>query len=220
MLARQGMSVVSSPDRVAGARLAVAQGADVVVLDDAFQHRRVGRDLDIVVVDGRWPLAGGPIPVGTRREPLDSLRRADVLWVNHGPVPAQLLGHLDSQAVVVCADLAPRAWLKGGATLPLESLRDRAVYAFAGIARPGRFLEQLVALGLRLRGWRTFADHHPYSAEDLASIRAWAGDGLLVTTEKDLARLPEDMQVYALSVECRPTEGVEAFEALYEERVA
>jgi tetraacyldisaccharide 4'-kinase len=217
MLARRGVSVVSSPDRVAGAEVAFAQGAEVVVLDDGFQHRRIARDLDIVVVDGRWPDEGGPIPAGERREPVDAIRRADVLWVSAGPTPGHLVRALKPGALVVRSRLEPVCWVRGDTELPLGELAHRAVCAFAGIARPGRFLSQLVGLGVRIGGWRTFPDHHPYRPGDIEDLLTWSRGRPLVTTEKDGVRLPSDLEVWSLRVRCVPVEGLEPLEKLLAE---
>ncbi len=214
MLARRGVSVVSSPDRVAGAEVAFAQGAEVVVLDDGFQHRRIARDLDIVVVDGRWPGEGGPIPAGERREPVDAVRRADVLWVSGGPTPERLAQSLKPGALVVRSHLQPVCWVRGDMELPLAELAHRSVCAFAGIARPGRFLSHLVGLGVRIGGWRTFPDHHRFSPREIRDLLTWSRGRPLVTTEKDRVRLPTDLEVWSLRVRCVPVEGMESLEQL------
>jgi len=217
MLARRGLSVISSPDRVAGAEVAFAQGAQVVVLDDGFQHRRIARDLDIVVVDGRWPEEGGPLPAGERREPLDAVRRADVLWVSGGATPKGLAQSLKPGALVVRSHVQPVCWIRGEEELPLGELASRSVCAFAGIARPGRFLSQLVGLGIRIGGWRTFPDHHRFSAREVRDLLTWSRGRPLVTTEKDQVRLPSDLEVWCLRVRCVPVEGREPLELLLRE---
>ncbi|MFH1467022.1 MAG: tetraacyldisaccharide 4'-kinase, partial [Pseudomonadota bacterium] len=90
MLARGGALVVSCPDRLMGARRAVALGADLCLLDDGLQQRGLAVDLAIAVVDARAPGAGGPLPVGEAREPPRALGRAQVVWCNHGPLLAGL----------------------------------------------------------------------------------------------------------------------------------
>ncbi|MEE2752324.1 MAG: tetraacyldisaccharide 4'-kinase [Myxococcota bacterium] len=213
MLSARGCRVVSSPNRVAGAEVAFSQGAEVVVLDDAFQHRRIARDLDIVVMDGRWPEEGGAIPSGERREPLDSLRRADVVWVRDGGVPDHLRAGLKPGTLVVQARVVSVCWLRGNEEFPLDALEDRAVCAFAGIARPGRFLEHLAGLGVRVKGWRVFRDHHRFTEADIEQLLQWARGRPLVTTEKDRVRLPADLEVWALRVRTEPFAGVVELQA-------
>ncbi len=210
MLARRGFLAISAPDRLAGAAHARQAGADVVVLDDAFQHRRIARDLDVVVVDGHRPHAGGPLPAGEAREGPAALARADVLWVQNGPLPAGL-----PDRPTVRGHHVPVGWWDGHNLSPLDSVRGDVV-AFAGIANPGRFLEQLVVLGLRVRTWTTFRDHHVYNTGDLQRLGAL---GLpLVTTEKDLIRLP-DGTARALRVRCEILDGQDLADALVD-RVA
>ncbi len=207
MLARRGHRVVSSPDRMAGIRAGVAAGARFAILDDALQYGAVHRDLEVVVIDARWPTGGGPIPVGTGRVPLRWLQRADVVWVNHGPLPPSLLGFVRPDAVVVQARYKPIGWLYRGQRLPLDALPARPVVAFAGVARPEGFFQAVRALGLRVDRTWVFADHHPYVWTDLQSIEAWLDDHVVVTTEKDAARLPGTASVYALLVEVEIVSG-------------
>jgi tetraacyldisaccharide 4'-kinase len=210
-LARAGRLVISCPDRLVGARAAAGAGADVAVLDDGFQHRRLARDLDVVVIDAARPLSGGPIPAGEAREGPGALARADVLWVNHGPPPQALLGRLRPGALVVEARFVPVGWLRAGGcgrppeALPLAALGPGPVSAVAGVARPGRFLETLVALGFQVQRWHAFPDHHRFSPAELAALRALPGP--LVTTEKDLARLPPDLEAWALRIQCELVQG-------------
>jgi len=212
MLAQRGVPVVSAPDRVAGARAAVAEGADVLVLDDGFQHRALHRDLDVVVVDGRHPTEGGPLPMGEGREGLAALARADLVWcMTPGAGPETPAG-----LARVRAARAPTGWLRNGEELPLGALAGQEVVAFAAVARPGRFLEDLVAAGCRVRGWHTARDHHPWTPEELAALARAAGARPLVCTEKDLARLPPDFEVNALRFEVRVLEGEATLDALLE----
>jgi len=218
MLARRGLTVVSAPDRTAGVEAAARAGAGVAILDDALQNGSVAADLEVVVVDARWPEGGGPIPVGTRRVPLSWLGRAQVVWVNHGPLPAVLRPHLRTGALVVEAAYRPVGWLRHGRRLPLDALPARRVAAFAGIARPEGFFALLRRLGLDLAHTGVFPDHHRFGWSDLQGIEAWQDEYVVVTTEKDAARLPPDAGVWALLVEVVPTPGapLDALQALLE----
>lgn len=197
MLHKKGHSVYSSPNRREGADVAVARGAELLVLDDGFQQTALHSDVDIVVVDANHPKSGGVIPAGEAREGLASLGRADVLWMNRGSATSELLERLSSGCLVVEAEskIAHVRYIKytGGqctenTILPYE-ISGRRVRAFCGIAHPGRFLEQLLNLGVRVRGWKVWPDHHSYNLDELQSILNWGSGGLLVTTEKDLARI-------------------------------
>jgi tetraacyldisaccharide 4'-kinase len=210
MLAKRGFRVVSSPDRLAGVLAAHKAGAGVAILDDALQSRHVRADLTTIVLDARWPRGGGPIPVGAARLPVSWLARADVVWVNHGPLPDSLRAHVRADAVVVEARYRPVAWTFRGERLPLEALAGRRAVAFAGIARPDGFFRAARRLGVNIDRTWIFPDHYAYSWADLQSIEAWLDDHVVVTTEKDAARLPVDAAVHALAVEVEILRGAEA----------
>lgn len=187
---RAGLPVVSAPDRVAGARQAVAEGARFVILDDGFQHRRLHRDLDIVTVDTRWPQGRGPIPVGSQREPWGALERAHWLWLHHpppGPVPPCPLPTVRSA-------IRPTGWRRGGEGLPLEALQG-AVDVAVGIARPEGFLCTLLSLGLHLRWVHVVPDH-----QALGPLPPGC-----VVTAKDAARMSPDADVTVLETDLQVT---------------
>lgn len=210
MLERRGQAVACSPDRAAAIAAAARAGARVAVLDDGLQARAVARALEVVVLDARWPDGGGPIPVGTRRVPRSWVDRADVLWCNHGPPPEWAMEALRPGTVVVHARYRPVGWRHRGKLLPLDALPARPVAALAGIARPEGFFRLLRGLGLRLAETRVFADHHRFRWTDLQAIEAWKDDHVVVVTEKDAARLPEGLGVWALVVEPELASGAEA----------
>ncbi|MFZ5480352.1 MAG: tetraacyldisaccharide 4'-kinase [Myxococcota bacterium] len=209
MLARRGLRVASAPDRLAGVVAAHRAGAGLAVLDDGWMAGGVRADLEVVTVDARWPTGGGPIPVGTGRVPLGWLRRADVVWVNHGPLPAELKPHLRADAIVVEARYRPAYWLRRGERVALDALPRRGVLAFAGIARPEGFFRALRRLGVLLDRTWVFPDHHVFVWSDLQSIEAWLDDHVVVTTEKDAARLPADSAVFALVMEPEIVRGAD-----------
>ncbi len=210
MLARRGQAVVSCPDRLAAIEVAAKAGAKVAVLDDGLQYRAVARDLEVVVIDARWPDSGGPIPVGSRRVPRSWLRLADVVWCNHGTVPSWVRDTCREGTIFVEAVYRPVAWRYRGERLSLGAIPPRPAVALAGIARPEGFFRQLAALGLRVERTMVFADHHPFSWHDLQAIEAWKDDHVVVTTEKDAARLPVDAGVWVLLVEPLLVSGEEA----------
>lgn len=214
MLQRRGTRICSAPDRLDGVRAAAKDGARIAILDDGLQVGQIARDLEIVVVDARWPLGGGPIPVGTRRVPVDWLSRADVVWVNHGPLPAVLRPHVRAGAVVVEARYRPSHWLVRGKRVPLADLPARPAAAFAGIARPAGFFRLVRGLGVDLRRTWIFPDHHPFDWGDLQAIEAWLDDHVVLTTEKDAARLPPDSAVHALCLDLEIVAGRDELERL------
>ncbi len=187
-----GVPVIKAPDRVAGALYASRLGCTIVVLDDGFQHRRIRRDLDIVLVS-RDLTRARLLPTGVLREPVDSLARAHLVIATKGAPPGGLSAHLAPECLV---DIHAH-------TTPLEALKDRRVLAFCGLARPQGFYDSLSALGARVEAL-SFRDHHRYTQRDLRRIQRHAQSSeLVVTTEKDLVKLrPEwtEKNWYALRV--------------------
>jgi tetraacyldisaccharide 4'-kinase len=176
LLARIAPTIVSR-DRAAGAKLAVTEGAELIVMDDGHQNFSLAKDLSLVVVDGASGFGNGlMIPAGPLRESVaQGLARAD--------------------AVVVMGDGSPDLEGFGGPVLRAHlaadgaAFRGRRVFAFAGIGRPEKFMETLRACGAAVTGAQFFADHHPYTNAEIAALRRRAGDAQLVTTEKDAVRL-------------------------------
>ena len=194
-------AVVCDSNRAVGARWAIDNlNPDVLILDDGFQHVRLGRDLDIVTVDATNPWGGGRLlPAGTLREPIDSLGRADCILVTRsGEVIEAGLQERIRQATdapIFCSTTVITR------ITPLESpdleveregLRRHPVGAFCGIGNPSAFFQQLGAAGFDLRHTEVFRDHHKYSQTDIDRLtrRATeAGAQALITTAKDAVKL-------------------------------
>lgn len=215
------LPVVSDPDRVRGATAAVQAGADVLVLDDGFQHRRLARDLDLVLVAAeRWPSRPRMLPRGPFREPLRALERADLVLVTRRTADrddaAELARRLQRRwdRPTAVAHLGPGPWLA-----PDGSERDRgpggACIAVAGIARPGAFFRQVAEAGVPLKDVVVFRDHHSYTEQDAHRIHAQAGGRPVVTTAKDavkLAPLMEGSTLWILDQVVRFEAGRDALE--------
>jgi tetraacyldisaccharide 4'-kinase len=211
-----GVPVLVGRDRrVVGHHAVSIFGAEILVLDDGFQHHRIARDLDLVCLDGLSGVGNGHVlPWGPLREPLSSLRQADWICVVD-PVDPGGRG-LDTQRDVsarVVADFAasgrrvlrahrrPRQLraLERETRAPLADLSGREVGLIAGVARPLSVRRTLEALGARVVAERLFPDHHAYRPEDLAdldpSVSEW------ITTEKDALKiLPAWLAGRSLSV--------------------
>ncbi len=198
-----GLVHLQGADRVALATQAISQhAAEVLILDDGFQHRRLHRDLDIVLIDATLPFGYGHLlPRGLLREPLSALRRADVVVLNRSDlVPPEELARIQ-HSVAGWAPDAPRCLarqsaecLRGieGVQQPLAALRSGKWYAFAAIGNPSNFQATLQRLGCELAGFLAFPDHHAFTAEDLIAIRraaAATGADQLVCTGKDLVKI-------------------------------
>jgi tetraacyldisaccharide 4'-kinase len=197
--------VVVGEDRVAAAREACrAFAAEVIVLDDGFQHRRLGRDLDIVLLASD-PSVERLLPAGPLREPLGALARAGAIVAMDAPPAVLAVGPRGlprfqaRTAATTLVEVRDGRWRERD----VDTLAGRDVVALAGIARPERFVASLEALGARVRRREFLADHHGYDGNDLARVAAWAAHGLVVTTEKDLVKLADlerDPPVLALRV--------------------
>ncbi|MBU6372662.1 MAG: tetraacyldisaccharide 4'-kinase [Alphaproteobacteria bacterium] len=178
--ARDGPAWIAR-DRLAGARAAAAAGAAAIVMDDGFQNPTLAKDLSFLVVDARDGFGNGAVlPAGPLREPVAAaLSRADAVI---------LMGEGDAEND---PRLAQRPVLHAELT-PAGPAPDGPLVAFAGIGRPQKFFDTLTALGADLADAVPFADHHPYTAQDLDFLLKLAADrgARLVTTEKDHVRLP------------------------------
>lgn len=189
------LPVVADRDRVRGARAAVAAGAEVLVLDDAFQHRRLGRDLDIVAVAAeRWTARPRLLPRGPYREPLRALGRADLAIVTRRTAPperaravARTVRERSGRPTAV-AYLGPGEWLGPDGARRTGSPPNGAV-AVAGIGRPDAFFRQVAGAGVETGDRMAFRDHHTYTAADAERIEARAAGTAVVTTAKDAVKL-------------------------------
>jgi tetraacyldisaccharide 4'-kinase len=203
--------------KAAGVRAATKAGAEFVVLDDGFQNPTIFKDMSLVLIDAAWGFGNGHVfPAGPLRESARSaMARADaVILVSHGPAPDRpgpWRRHLPDNAPVLEAEILPKG------TGP-----NSPVYAFAGIARPEKFFESLLRWGAEIKATRSFPDHHPYTTADLNALRdaSRRHNSLLITTEKDLVRLPPEMRklVFAWPVVARFKDPV-ALDALLERAV-
>ncbi|HEY7088940.1 MAG TPA: tetraacyldisaccharide 4'-kinase [Tepidisphaeraceae bacterium] len=185
--------VEANPDRLAGAQyvLNVQPSVDVFVLDDGFQHRRLYRDLDIVLIDASNPFGFGHVlPRGLLREPLSGLARAHAFLITHSqhgdttPIEA-VLNQKNPRAPVHRCDHAILGF-QGG------DVNGRKVLSFCGIGNPAAFERAVESAGAQRVGSQRFPDHHHYTIQDLTMLRdRWrhAGADALVTTEKDWVKV-------------------------------
>jgi tetraacyldisaccharide 4'-kinase len=197
LLARSlpGAIVIVGSDRVAGVRAAAAAGASCVVLDDGFQHRRLDRDLDLLLLDGRAPFGNGRLlPAGPLREPPEALRRAGVLVLTRlapgdpaSAARAEVRRAGFEGPIVRAGHRTVGFFGPAGEPRPVPA---RAL-AFCGIGDPRLFALDLEAAGVHVEHLRAFRDHHAYAPGTWDALRGDAERlGVpLVTTEKDLSRL-------------------------------
>jgi tetraacyldisaccharide 4'-kinase len=196
---RAGVPVVCGADRVAAAEKAVAEhGVDLIVLDDGFQHWRLGRAVDIVLVDGLARFGNGSLlPAGPMREGLAALRRADAIVVTKTAEVGLLAGtfaRIAPGVPVFAAAYAPAAMVQseGGVLIEraLGMVVGRKVVTVSAIADPSSFYALLGELEVRPIDVLEFPDHHAFDRVDWQQISKVAhGADLIVCTEKDLVKL-------------------------------
>jgi tetraacyldisaccharide 4'-kinase len=190
MMARH-VPVIVARDRVAGAELARREGASVVLLDDGFQNPALDKDASVIVIDAARGLGNGRVfPAGPLRAPLigQIARTNAMIVIGEGEAANDV-----ARGVVQRGGLVSRASFVPADAI-VAQLQGRRVLAFAGIGDPARFFATLRAHGIAVVSQRAFADHHPFTVDDIELLaREAQADALtLVTTEKDLARLEGD----------------------------
>ncbi len=228
---------LQNADRIAAAQEAVRKHhCQAIVLDDGFQHRRIARDVDIVLVDALEPFGFGHVfPRGTLREPIEGLRRADaVVLTRANLVDApereqiwQTVRQFAPAAVTAEAAHAPQSLLSAnGSEIPLEEVRGRKVLAFCGIGNPAGFRRTLESLGCDVVAFQEFPDHHRYQAVDIDRLLRQAdqlGAEAILCTCKDLVKWPVERlhrtPVWAVRIDLEFLAGQAAFESLLVERI-
>ncbi len=223
--------VIVDEEKSRAAATAVREfGADVVIVDDGFQHRALGRALDIVTVDSTKSLRTMPLlPSGLRRDVMRSLARAGVLVYSRCEDDAhnhETFGEAAS-ALVCCVRSEPRRCvpLTGAEELPLSALSGATAVAFCAIGDPGSFLRTLEDAGCTVLKLHTYPDHHAFNESDLGAIRRSveaARPVHVLTTEKDAVRLIGDSGLVRLlppntsyvEIACRMIRGEEKFREL------
>jgi tetraacyldisaccharide 4'-kinase len=174
--------------RPLGAQAAIDTGATVIIMDDGFQNPSIYKDCALVVVDGAAGFGNGKVmPAGPLRETVaDGLSRADAVVVvgEDKAGVAGIIAEIDPEMPVLRAALR--------ADKDNVDLFGKTVFGFAGIGRPEKFRDTLIAAGAMLEGWGSFPDHFAYADEDLKDLMAAAQkqNALVVTTAKDHVRLP------------------------------
>jgi tetraacyldisaccharide 4'-kinase len=213
-----GVPVVVDADRIRGGIEALTRGADVLVLDDGFQHLRLHRDLDLLLVDAGDPWGGGRMPPSGRlREPISGLARADAVVVTKVPSdPEPILAEVRRVVAevapglpVLAARLEPTAVRRRDGVAGPEVLDGARVLAVAGLGRPEGFADLLRAAGAEIVATRWFADHHIFTEAEIeeAVTVAAAARAVVVTTAKDAVKLPTDAAVWVVEVGMVPIDG-------------
>ena len=218
-------------DRVATGRKAIAAGADCLVLDDGFQHLRIRRDLNLVLVDAQDPLGGGRVlPAGALREPPSCLQDADAIVLSRADAIGRQALDAVRRRVRACMREKPifeavhRAvgltLANGSAAEPVAWLSGRRVFIFCGIGNPEGFLRTVAQLGAETVAARFLPDHFAYRSRDLAGLAEDCVNeraDCAITTEKDAVKLgawPRTVPLRVLKVEIEFTAGQAQFEDL------
>ncbi len=203
--------VIVDADRVRAAQYAESTFApDIILMDDAFQHRRLKRDFDLLTMRQLRPLDNEfCLPAGPLREPKRYLARADALLLN-GAQQSVFEQFGPRIAEVFVAQYVPTLLInKDGKTAPLD-FKGKSVFAFCGLANPESFRTTLRNLGVNFSGFVAYKDHYRYGTDDIAKIKALAGESdVVVTTEKDWVKLPLDQideHWYRLHIVIKPTD--------------
>ena len=227
---------LQNPDRVASASIATEElEMQVLLLDDGFQHRKIHRDLEILLLDAREPFGFGHLlPRGLLREPLRSLRRADIVMATRSDqVDAKKLAEIRTR---VQRYNPKAAWIESEhhpvrlrsslqEIRPIEWLQGKSVLAVSGLGNPSGFHETLRACGAQVVESISFPDHHAYSAADVQEIQRIANQtqpacDAIVCTGKDMAKLDTPRvgshELWSLDVELRVRNGSEVLQEFLE----
>lgn len=219
---------LQNPDRVSAARVAVEElEMQLILLDDGFQHRRLKRDLDIVLLDASEPFGYDHVfPRGTLREPLAGLVRADVVVLSRADMVTPEQRDVIKSRV---QQYAPNAvWCEvehrvatllnsNGHEVSTEMLKGKRVAGFCGIGNPAGFRHTLDNLGCDVVAWREFPDHHNYTRDDVLALSSFGQQAdVLVCTRKDLVKLRVptlgSIPLWAVKIEIGFLSGQESFE--------
>lgn len=185
------------------AQLAIVhlQCTNLFILDDGFQHWKLHRDVDVLLIDATNPFGNERLfPEGIMREPFSAMKRAHIIVITKADMAAQgviteltrKIKQHNQEAPIFTASHKPAGLINAsGETKDLDTLRDKQIYAFSGIANPAYFQSTLTSAGARIIRSMNFRDHYIYRRKDIDKIKSEAAGLDIVTTEKDLVKLRE-----------------------------
>ena len=230
---------LQNPDRITAARQALEQNPNqVLLLDDAFQHRRIARDLDIVLLDALEPFGYGHLlPRGLLREPVEGLARAHVVGLSRSDAVSasrreeirRQVTPLSPAAIWIELKHQPTGLLDSeNGQIDLSFVRGKRVAAFCGIGNPPGFQHTLNQCGVEVAGSREFPDHSAYAPMELRELEVWVsrqrGIAAILCTHKDLVKIPRKelagVPLLAVDVELAIVKGREEFEQRLREAVS
>jgi tetraacyldisaccharide 4'-kinase len=200
-----GVPVIKCADRYEGgmfalnSQLLTLNSQLIFILDDGFQHWQLHRDKDIVLIDATNPFDNGKIfPEGRLREPLSALMRADIIVLSKADMADEKrisacmskIKRYNSDAPIFTSSHKPAVLISAsGEAESIDTLKERRVYAFSGIANPSHFEALLTSMGVKIVKSKRFRDHHHYQQVDIDKIINEAGKMDIITTEKDMVKL-------------------------------
>jgi tetraacyldisaccharide 4'-kinase len=198
------------------ARRACADGAEVIIVDDGFQHRKLQRDLDIVCLDWAAPFGpGGMLPIGLLREPARNLKRADlVIFTSYDPLlESNADPKYDGKKFYAISLIKSFLNIKTRDHVSPEFMSQNRAFAFCGLAAPEKFIDSLRNAGIDVAGQVCFTDHHDYGQKDIDNLVSMAGKlkaDYLITTFKDAVKIEYfdfgDFDVYSAMLEISITD--------------
>lgn len=221
-----------SKDRIKSGLEAIRRfKAEYLLLDDGFQHLRLARDLNIVIIDTLNPFGyGHMVPRGMLREPLKELRRADMVILTHADqcIPDKIRFIVDRlhefvEYIPVIETIHKPMYLESvrdTKLLDINCLKGKRVFAFCAIGNPLSFRKSIEGLGAELLGFRIFSDHHPYTSSELIALneemRSMKPDAIIIT-QKDKVKIRDnssiwDFPLWTLKMEICVVKGNEIFE--------
>ncbi len=181
--------------KTTAAEKACADGAEVIIVDDGFQHRRLCRDIDLVCLDWQSPFGNGRmLPLGMMREHRRNLKRADIILRTGFDKQARMKDTVNSDkpSFYITSWIENFLNIKTGAVKTIEEMKGSTVLAFCGLANPNKFIAGLSELGIKISKTAAFRDHHDYSAYDMENLIGQAEEinvDCLITTYKDAVKI-------------------------------
>ena len=232
--------LIINPDRLAGACEAVNKfGAKILIMDDGFQHRRLGRDIDIVTIDATEPFGfGRMLPAGLLRESPAGLSRADAVVLTRCDQSSEAeLNKLEEKLKLINPDMIIARSIHspicakslGRKEIKIEELKDKKIFAFCGIGNPDAFLNTIRQLGVNPVGSKIYNDHYHYTNDCLADIyeeALYLKADLILSTEKDwtktalAASAKMNIPLAYLAIELKFTAGEDKLRGLIEDTLA
>jgi tetraacyldisaccharide 4'-kinase len=202
------------------------RGVNWFILDDGFQHFKLARNVEVVLIDASKPFGRGHLlPAGRLREPRGALKRADVIVItrsSHAPAIESVVRHYSGAPIFYARTELESVRSRWGAQVTPTELRGKALFAFCGIGNPGAFIADLREWGFQIVGHKFFRDHHRYTATGMGEIEKEAqkaGAEGLICTEKDGFNLPEtspSMGLWVCSISLRVDREEEFWQTMLE----